>query len=78
VRESEQVAEMENVLGRLKQRATYHGETGIPLNMREAREIVTLICDDECTRQPPPEAVEYLAAELVRLVSEANHLRQRS
>jgi hypothetical protein len=62
------------VWNRLKDTAATQGQTGYLISMADARFIVLRVCREERAEIPPPDALEYLASELVRLTLEANDL----
>ena len=71
------MTEMEKVWRRIKDRAAGYGDASLVISMADARGIVREMCRDELTArtEPPPDTVEYLATELVRLTLEAGEIR---
>lgn len=65
------MTEMENVWARIKTHAAQQAARGSRLGLSEAVMIVVRICREELTTYPPDEAIEYLTAELMRLMKEA-------
>lgn len=65
-----------SVWDRVKEKATIHGESGCLISMGNARAMVLRICREEQAECPPPDALEYLASELVRLSLEARDLSE--
>jgi hypothetical protein len=65
------MTEMENVWARIKTHATAQAARRSRLGLSEAVMIVVRICREELTTYPPDEAIEYLTAELMRLMKEA-------
>lgn len=63
--------DMERVWMRLKKTATRLAKDDTLISVRDSRDRVLKICDQEKTKSPPRDAVRYLAAELVRLTLEA-------
>jgi hypothetical protein len=58
---------MERVWERMKTTATRLAKRKIPVGEAESRETVLSICRQEKATLPPPEALDYLSAELLRL-----------
>ena len=63
--------DMERVWMRLKRTASRLAKDDTLISVRDSRDRVLKICDQEKAKSPPREAVRYLAAELVRLTLEA-------
>jgi hypothetical protein len=59
------------VWAKMKDKAAANAGRGYLVSAAEARAIVLEICREERTQRPPPEALEYLAGELIRLTAEA-------
>lgn len=64
------MAGMNRVWNRMKSSAERHARQSGVLSVREAKLEVAKLCESEKTEQPPDDALEYLAAELVRLTVE--------
>ncbi len=65
------MTEIERVWERLKERAFRHADSRAVPSMDEARTTVISICADECRERPPVDAIEFFAAEFMRLTIEA-------
>jgi hypothetical protein len=63
------------VWAKMKDKAAANAARGYLVSPAEARAIVLEICREERAQRPPPEALEYLAGELIRLTAQA---RERS
>lgn len=61
---------MERVWTRLKTTAIKFAEHKRLISVRESRNTVLKICRQEKANSPPPDALQYLATELVRLTLE--------
>jgi hypothetical protein len=59
------------VWAKMKDKAAANSGRGYVVSAAEARAIVLEICREEQAQRPPPDALEYLAAELIRLTAEA-------
>ncbi len=59
----------------MKASAERHARTRGNLSLREAKLEVATLCQSEKTEQPPDDALEYLAGELVRLTLEGRRDR---
>ena len=55
----------------MKKRADAHADAGYLVSMADARWLVLEICREAEIDRPPPDSLEYLASELVRLTLEA-------
>lgn len=62
---------MERVWMRMKVMATKSAHHSALVSMRESRDTVLKLCRQEKAQIPPPEALHFLATELVRLTAEA-------
>ena len=73
------MAGINRVWNRMKASAERHARrrSGIP-SVREAKLEVATLCQSEKTEQPPDEALEYLAKELVRLTISAKAVLTRA
>ncbi len=62
---------------RIKERAIRFNDACVGVSMADARIVVRAICNDELISraEPPPDAMEYLASELVPLAAEAAEVR---
>jgi len=58
---------MERVWTRMKTRATKFSKRETLISVPEAQRTVLTICRRELAPYPPPDALEYLTSELVRL-----------
>lgn len=65
------MTEIERVWERLKERAVRHADSQAVPSIEEARTIVISICAGECRERPPADAIEFFAAEFMRLTIEA-------
>jgi hypothetical protein len=61
---------MERVWARMKRSATKYAEHKTLISVRESRNTVLKLCRQEKAKAPPPDALHYLATELVRLTLE--------
>ena len=59
----------------MKTSAERHARQSGILSVRQAKLEVAKLCEAEKTEQPPDDALEYLAAELVRLTEEGRGAR---
>jgi hypothetical protein len=59
----------------MKTSAERHARHSGILSVREAKLEVAKLCESEKTEQPPDDALEYLASELVRLTEEGRGAR---
>jgi hypothetical protein len=66
------VAGINRVWNRIKASAEKHARGRGILSVREAKLEVAKFCQSEKTAQPPDDALEYLAGELVRLTGEGH------
>jgi hypothetical protein len=64
------VTDMERVWTRMKTTATKLARRKTLVDVAESRDAVLKICRRESATPPPPDALEYLATELVRLTLE--------
>lgn len=64
------MTEMERVWTRMKAAAKKLAGRKSLVNIAESRDTVLKICRRESATPPPPDALEYLATELVRLTLE--------
>lgn len=64
------VTKMERVWTRMKTAATKLAQRQNLVSVTESRDTVLKICRSEKANAPPPDALEYLSTELVRLTSE--------
>jgi hypothetical protein len=72
------VEELERVWERVKDRAALYAERDVVITPADSRMTVIQICREERTERPPPDALDFLASELVRLTTAARReLRQR-
>jgi len=72
------MAGINRVWNRIKGSAERHArKSGVP-SIREAKLEVAKLCQSEKTEQPPDDALEYLARELVRLTLEGRNSRLAS
>ncbi len=60
----------------MKTSAQRHARVSNILSVREAKLEVAKLCQSEKTVQPPDDALEYLARELVRLTTESRNSRR--
>jgi hypothetical protein len=65
------------VWAKMKDKATANAARGYRVSAAEARAIVLELCREERAQRPPPEALEYLAGELIRLTAEAREPHSR-
>ncbi len=72
------MTEIERVWERLKERAIRHADSRAVPNLAEARTVVHGICAEECRELPPVDALEYFAAEFMRLTIQADGTRNSS
>jgi hypothetical protein len=63
------------VWAKMKDEADANAGRGYAVSAAEARAIVLEISREERAQRPPPEALEYLAGELIRLTAEARERR---
>ena len=68
------MTEIERVWERLKERAVRHAQNGDSPSMSDALNIASSICTEECRERPGADAIQYFAAELIRLTMEADGL----
>ncbi len=61
---------IERVWTRMKQAAVKSAQRETVMNMRESRNTVLKLCRQEKAITPPPDALQFLAKELVRLTVE--------
>jgi hypothetical protein len=66
------------VWNRMKASAERRARARGTLSVREAKLEVARLCQSEKTEQPPDDALEYLAGELVRLTYEGRSARLSS
>jgi hypothetical protein len=59
------------VWAKMKDKAAANAGRGYMVSAPEARAIVLEICREERAQHPIPEALEYLAGELIRLTAQA-------
>lgn len=64
---------MERVWIRMKAKATKFATRETFISLPEAQNTVLTICRQEHAEYPPPDALEYLTSELLRLSSEGRH-----
>jgi len=69
---------MERVWTRMKTKATHFAERKTFISESEAERAVLTICRGERVADPPPNALEYLTAELVRLSLEGRPAPRKS
>lgn len=69
---------MEELWLLVKARADNHGETGATLSMADARWQIVEMSSAAKLGRPTPEALEYLASELLRLTQVARESRRSS
>ena len=60
----------------MKASAQRHARVSNILSVREAKLEVAKLCQSQQTVQPPDDALEYLARELVRLTTESRSARR--
>ena len=72
------MAGINRVWTRMKASAERHARRTGYLSVREAKLEVAKLCESEKTEQPPDDALEYLANELVRLTLEGRNARLAS
>jgi len=65
------MTEMEKVWARIRAQAVQQAARTPQLALSEAVMVVVRICREELSSYPPDEAIEYLTAELLRLMKEA-------
>ncbi|HEY6487329.1 MAG TPA: hypothetical protein VIX83_13165 [Candidatus Cybelea sp.] len=65
------MTEMDKVWARIKAHAAEQDAHAPQLGLSEAVMLVVRICREELSSYPPDEAIEYLTAELLRLMKEA-------
>ncbi|HEY1882040.1 MAG TPA: hypothetical protein VGG51_03235 [Candidatus Cybelea sp.] len=65
------MTEMDKVWARIKAHAAQQATHTPQLGLSEAVMVVVRICREELSSYPPDEAIEYLTAELLRLMKEA-------
>jgi hypothetical protein len=65
------MTEMDKVWARIKAHAVQQAARTPQLGLSEAVMVVVRICREELSSYPPDEAIEYLTAELLRLMKEA-------
>ena len=70
------MADISRVWNRMKTSAQRHARVSNILSVREAKLEVAKLCQSEKTVQPPDDALEYLARELVRLTTESRSSRR--
>lgn len=70
------MADINRVWNRMKTAAQRHARVSNILSVREAKLEVAKLCQSEKTVQPPDDALEYLARELVRLTTESRSSRR--
>lgn len=69
---------MERVWTRMKTKATQFAERKTFISVPEAQKAVLTLCRREGAAYPPPDALEYLTAELVRLSVEGRSALRKS
>lgn len=62
---------MERVWSRMKLKAAKFARYSTLVDMQESQDTVLSLCRQEKAQVPPPEALQFLAEELVRLTTEA-------
>jgi len=67
------VNDMERVWKRIKTTAARFARRKAVVGEAESRDTVLEICRSENAKSPPPEAVDYLTAELLRLTREGQN-----
>lgn len=70
------MTDINRVWNRMKTAAQRHARVSNILSVREAKLEVAKLCQSEKTVQPPDDALEYLARELVRLTTESRNSRR--